>query len=145
MAGEDIEHGLREVTEELGVEIEYGRLNSLGYRVEVADQPNGQRNREYQAVFLVKDDRPLLEFRPDPKEVYGLLQVPLGDGMALFSGERNEIAASGIAYDSPSASWRSISETIARDRFLPRIQKYYLTMMIMAERLLEGNKILSIS
>jgi isopentenyldiphosphate isomerase len=145
LAGEDLEHGLREVTEELGVEIEFGRLNLLGYRVEVADQPNGQRNREYQAVFLVKDDRHLLEFHPDPKEVYGLLHVPLADGMALFGGERSEITVSGIAYDLPSASWRPISETLTCERFLPRIQRYYLTMLIMAERLLAGNKILAIS
>jgi isopentenyldiphosphate isomerase len=144
-AGEDVEHGVREVTEELGIVLDFAALHPLGYRVEVADQDNGQRNREYQAVFLTRDDRPSSEFKPDPGEVYGLIYVPISTGMELFSGGRQDLSVHGIAYDKQSGAWQPVSDTLTLQRFLPRISKYYLTMLIMAERLLEGKKVLAIS
>jgi len=144
-AGEDVSHGVREVIEELGIQVSYDQLKPLGYRVEVADQANGQRNREYQNVFLVRDDRKAAEFKPDPAEVYGLLYVPISQGMELFTGRRTEVVAEGIAFDKKKGSWLPTTDTLSKDRFLPRIQQYYLTMLIMAERLLEGKDVIAIS
>ena len=44
--GEDPIDGLREIREELGIEVKQEALLYLGERVEVADQDNGQKNRE---------------------------------------------------------------------------------------------------
>ena len=44
-AGENVEQGIREVSEELGIPTSMDALHSLGYRVEVADQSNGQLNK----------------------------------------------------------------------------------------------------
>src|SRR5690348_15694820 len=63
-AGETVEQGVREVTEELGITFSPPDLAFLGYRVEVADQANGQRNREYQAVYLLRVDKELTDFAP---------------------------------------------------------------------------------
>jgi len=144
-AGEDLQDGVREVSEEIGVVVEPTQLQWLGYRVEVADQDNGQRNREYQGVFLLKDSRPLASYRPDPEEVYGLLRIPIASGMDLFSRKLEEVRTAGIYYDAQSRSWRDCHEQISKERFLPRIQNYYLTIFIMAERLLENRMPLSIS
>ncbi|WP_407645941.1 NUDIX hydrolase [Actinacidiphila oryziradicis] len=62
-AGEPVEAGLREVTEELGIEVDRSRLHHLGERVEVADQKNGQRNREYQSVCLIPVRHPAVRVR----------------------------------------------------------------------------------
>lgn len=144
-AGEELADGVREVSEELGIVPQQDQLHWLGYRIEVADQDNGQRNREYQGVFLLKDNRALANYCPDPNEVYGLLSIPIAAGMKLFSGKVQSVDASGIRYEASTHSWGQCHEVIVKDRFLPRIQNYYLTVLIMAERLLDGRQPLSIS
>jgi len=144
-AGEDIPQGIREVSEELGVSIAMDDLVSLGYRVEVADQPGGQKNREYQAVYLVCLDTPLEDYDPQVEEVAGLLWIGLGDALSLFSGATRSAAMWGVEYDSDSGAWEPIRREVDLEAFLPRTQNYYLTVAIMAERFLEGRFPLAIS
>ena len=143
--GEAIEEGIREVSEELGFSIDLGRLYSLGYRVEVADQANGQKNREYQAVYILQSNLRLPGYRPQVEEVTGLIWLDIQDGIKLFSGKVHSVIVSGIRYDKTAAEWQSITKTITLLDFLPRIQNYYLTICIMAERLVEEKFPLSIS
>lgn len=145
MAGETPEMGVREVSEELGIKVLPSVLRFLGYRVEVADQTNGQKNREYQAVFLAIEERDLSEYNPDPQEVYGILELPIGEGYRLFSGAAESVNTRALVFDPASASWSMRTETLRTERFLPRIQQYYLTMLIMAERMIEGREPLAIS
>lgn len=144
-AGEQVEEGIREVSEELGIPLSKGTLYSLGYRIEVADQKNGQRNREYQAVYILHIDIPLTEYTPQVEEVTGLLWIRINDGLALFSGSHKKAIMQGIQYNKDKAKWENITREVTIEDFLPRIQNYYLTMCIMAERVLENHLPLSIS
>ncbi|MFG1704970.1 NUDIX domain-containing protein [Nonomuraea sp. M3C6] len=144
-AGERVADGIREVSEELGIDLPPDSLHGLGYRVEVADQENGQRNREYQAVFIAQVDLPLAEYAPQVEEVTGLLWLPLDAGIALFSDKAASATAHGIRYDSATATWVPMKRTVEKLDFLPRIQQYYLTACIMADRLLKEEFPLSIS
>lgn len=145
LAGEDIKDGIREAKEELGLEIPFSEVHELGFRVEVADQANGQKNREYQGVHMFHTSLSLDRFSPQIEEVAGLYWVPIKGGLDLFSGEKKEVMASGVYYDKSTSSWVASERVFTAERFLPRIQKYYLTAHIMAERLLESKFPLSIS
>lgn len=144
-AGEGISEGIREVCEELGVPILIEELHSLGYRVEVADQSNGQKNREYQAVYLAQLDTPLSEFDPQVEEVAGLLWLKVQDGLDLFSDTTKNSTMWGIRYNPEQGVWEETTRVVTSDDFLPRIQNYYLTICIMAERLLAKRFPLAIS
>ncbi|MFH8616932.1 NUDIX domain-containing protein [Streptomyces sp. NPDC017979] len=145
-AGEPVEAGLREVTEELGIEVNRSHLHPLGERVEVADQSNGQRNREYQSVFLYQSDTPLSEYRAEPEEVSALLWLPINSGMRLLTGSESSLTLLGRTYEkSNGTSWEEFEMEVTADSFLPRIQQYYLTTLIMAERLLANAGPLAIS
>lgn len=144
-AGETEEQGIREVREELGIPLEMKSLYRLGYRVEVADQANGQKNREYQAVYLLRLDKPFSEYHPQVEEISGLVWLGLRDGLELFSGAREHATVSGIRWNASDSQWVPISREVTTDDFLPRIQHYYLTVHIMAERLLENRFPLAIS
>lgn len=145
-AGETIDDGLREVTEELGIPIDRAHLHSLGERVEVADQTNGQRNREYQSVYLYQCDLLLTEYHPQVEEVAALLWLPIKDGYKLFDSSTESVVMTGYTYErSAGAKWEPFEFTATRDTFLPRIQRYYLASMIMAERLLNDAGPLAIS
>lgn len=144
-AGESIEQGIREVSEELGVPLSIESLHSLGYRVEVADQSNGQLNREYQAVYMLRLDIPISEYKPQVEEVSGLFWLKIRDGLKLFSGTLNKAVMQGILYNKSSEQWEQSNREVSIDDFLPRIQNYYLTACIMGERLIENRLPLAIS
>ncbi|MCP4583810.1 MAG: NUDIX domain-containing protein [candidate division Zixibacteria bacterium] len=145
LAGETVEQGIREAEEELGISLDYRDIHSLGYRVEVADQENGQKNREYQAVHLAKLDLDLEDFTPQVEEVSGLIWLSIARGIELFTGKAESVDCDGIYYDAPTRTWKKNNRGFALSHFLPRIQRYYLTIHIMSERLLAGNKVLAVS
>ena len=139
LAGEKIDEGVREVEEELGIIINIKNLRFLGYRVEVADQTNGQKNREYQAVYLLKHDPNLFEYRPQIEEVDSLFWLNIDDGINLLTGKQNSVKVKGIKYDKSSKNWTSHEREITINELLPRIQSYYLTVLIMGQRFLSDN------
>jgi isopentenyldiphosphate isomerase len=142
-AGETVADGIREVQEELGIEVERGQLFDLGYRTEAADLPNDRRNREYQFIALLRCDLPLSAYRPQADELDGLYWLPIAEGLKLFSGAIEESRGRGVRYD--GAAWVEAERTVRREDFVPRVPNYYLTVCIMAERLLEGRFPLAIS
>ncbi len=144
-AGETVEQGIREVSEELGIPISMDSLHSLGYRVEVVDQSNGQLNREYQAVYILRLDVPLSDYNPQIEEVSGLFWLTIKDGLKLFGGASPTAEMEGILYDPSSKRWEQSTRVVAPEDFVPRIQQYYLTACIMGERLIENRFPLSIS
>lgn len=143
--GEKIEDGIREVTEELGIPVQMSQLYPLGYRIEVADQSNGQRNREFQMVYLIRLDRALTDYKPDPEELAGLFWLSIDSGLELFGGRQTSAHVSGVLFDGDSKQWVSKNRLVTVSDFLPRIQRYYLTILIMADRLREGRMPLGIS
>lgn len=144
-AGETVEQGIRELHEELGLtQISIDDLVFGGERVEVADQANGQLNREYQSVYFLKLDIALSDLQPQPSEVYGILRLPLDTGLELFSGEVDSATCDGIVRDERGA-YVHTSRRITVDDFLPRIQRYYGAALINGLRLMAGDSYLAIS
>jgi isopentenyldiphosphate isomerase len=143
-AGESVIEGAREITEELGIEFAVADLHFVGERVEVADLPSGHRNREFQSVFLLRHTVPLSGYRPDPGELDALVWLPIADGYRLFDGSAGELTLPGYRFADDGA-WEPFSMAVTTESFVPRVQWYYLTALIMAERLLAGMRPLAIS
>jgi len=141
-AGETVADGVREVEEELGIEVGRGQLFDLGYRTEAADLPSG-RNREYQFVALLRCDLPLSAYTPQEDEVEGLYWLPIAEGLRLFSGAIAESRGRGVRRE--GGAWVETERAMRREDFVARVPNYYLTVCIMAERLLEGRFPLAIS
>jgi len=74
-----------------------------------------------------------------------LYWVNLKDALNLFSSNQGSAYIVGIKYDERTNSYLKHERLVSISDFLPRIQNYYLTIAIMAERLLSGNNIISIS
>jgi isopentenyldiphosphate isomerase len=85
-AGESVEDAYREVEEEIGIEVDPGRLQYIWRRAREShgDLP-GIIDRELQEIYLCRDDRLLAEFRPNPAELEGLVRLSLPDALALFA------------------------------------------------------------
>ncbi len=145
-AGETVEDSIRELHEELGLrEISMGDLVFAGERVEVADQENGQLNREYQSVFFARVEKPLSSYQPEPKEVWGLYWITIADGMALFAGHRESLECDGVVWEASRNEYVAARRAFSPKAFLPRIQRYYLAALICAQRLCDGEHYIAIS
>lgn len=81
-AGEEPLDGLREVEEELGLRVDPGRLVPLGTRRAEGRIPEGL-DREFQDVFLLRDDTPPGDLRLQKEEVEAVLRLGLDAAEAL--------------------------------------------------------------
>lgn len=137
LKGEKKEDGFRELTEELGVMIDLDLTKYLGYRVEIINV-NEHRDREFQHVYLVNNDTLLTDFHLCLDEVNALVELDLKDAYKLFWYESQSIYCQ--CFENGTETQYSV--TLAD--FVPRNIGYYRTIIIMAERYIEGDLYLSI-
>src|SRR5215212_11005279 len=90
-AGETLAETLREVEEEISIVPDLRELRRLGVRVCANEAQPGIVDREIQDVFLLRDDRALKEFRPNPAELAALIRFPLQTLVPFLAGETSEI------------------------------------------------------
>lgn len=99
-AGETVADGVRELAEEVGVRVPFSALVPLPpRRIEDVDERAEGVNREVVHTFLLRDDRPLADYRPDPAEVDGMVELAADDALAVF--ERRRTRVPGRAADGP--------------------------------------------
>lgn len=131
--GEGVDGGLREMQEELGLEVQVAALIWLGRHREVLRYPNGLRDREYEDVYLVRCDQPLDAYGPDPTEVDGLTVVPAATLVALARGMVRRAHAPGWL---PGAEgWQAVPVVLSRVTLVPRAGRYYERVARAAARL----------
>lgn len=131
-AGETVEQAYREIEEEIGIVADPAKLHYLETR-----KACGQVERELQDTFLYRDDRPLGDYRPNPAELEGLVELSLANAVMLFTRQRNSAGGNVLV-----ACEMAIQPfTISEENLLPAryYEEYYLPVARAIERLLEGN------
>ncbi len=139
-AGETLADTLREVKEEIGIIPDGQHLRSLGVRVCAKEAQTGIIDREIQDVFLLRDDRPLEDFRPNPTELAALVRFPLETLVPFLAGEAHEISGTRIA---PEASQVEII-TVRMDDFIPTVDRYFLRIAVAARNALRGDRYVAV-
>lgn len=138
LAGESVADGVREAEEELGVPFDLAALEDLGERTVVDHPLPGMTNREFQHVFLVRDDRPLEAWTAfDREEVAGLAWLGVDDLTRLVFGD-GPGPWSGQEWDGR----RVVPAAIAREELIPAT--YLRTLAIMLGRFARGERPLAI-
>ncbi len=141
IAGEKKEDGLRELKEELGIDVDFSTLRYLGIRIEVIEVP-GFNNKEFQHVYLLEDNTTLNEFTLQEDEVSGLVEVELQAGLSLLYGEVDSISCNSVFIEN-GVKQEGVYEMHMHD-LIPRFDGYYKKIFIMTKRYFEGDKYLSI-
>jgi 8-oxo-dGTP pyrophosphatase MutT (NUDIX family) len=139
-AGETLAETLREVEEEIGVVPDLKELRPLGVRVCANEAQPGIVDREIQDVFLLRDDQPLENFRPNPAELAALIRFPLETLVPFLTGEASEIDGESIA---PAAT-RAEPITARIDDFIPTVDRYFLRIAIAAQHVLRGERYVAV-
>ena len=139
-AGETLAETLREIEEELGVIPDLKDLRPLGVRVCANEAQPGIVDREIQDVFLLRDDRPLEAFRPNPAELAALIRFPLETLMPFLAGETSETGGDSRA---PAAT-RVEPITARSEDFIPAVDRYFLRISIAAQLVLRGERYVAV-
>ncbi len=130
--GEEPLDGLREVEEELGLRVDPGRLVPLGTRRTEQEILEGV-DREFQDVFLIRDDTPPGDLRLQREEVEAVLRIALDDAEAL-----------GAVGSAPTLEYRDgrVSETRVRvSDFVPNSDDYLRRVAVAARAALDGGRV----
>lgn len=135
-AGESWEETLREVDEEIGISIQGLTLLALGRRLCANEASDGIIDREVQEVFLLIDDRPLGDYRPNPVELSGLVRFPLMALIAFLAGEETHVQGESIAAGANSTELVLVEP----DDFIPTVDNYCLRMAIAVANVLRGDR-----
>ncbi len=135
-AGESLEETLREVDEEIGITVSLSDLRFIGKRIAVSETGVGTKDREIQDVFLLRDERPLTDFRPSPAELDALLRIQLDPLLELLAGSRESIAVRSV---SPGHEYPVEAGVTAGD-FIQQIDRYFYRVAIAAKRYLAGEE-----
>ncbi len=81
-SGEDISDGMRELKEELGIDVPFSRLISLG---EVVIDSNLQ-NKEFVYIYLLRQNQKLKDYKLQRSELDGVFSLNVDRALALFEG-----------------------------------------------------------
>lgn len=139
--GETIEDGIRELNEELGINAKYSDLIYLGIRCDVAIIGD-VTNREFCDVYLFESPLDINEYNLQEDEVAGIVEISLEDGLKLFACEVDEIKIRGMMLENGEKKENLFNITLSD--VIPRQDRYYLKVFIMAERYFEGLKYVAI-
>jgi isopentenyldiphosphate isomerase len=134
--GEDAETaGPREIREELGLEVRFTDLLPVGRRVFVYCFTPEAIEYEFQDVFmLVRDVRPAA-LALQKEEVAGVLEMNIETGIELFSGKRSTVECS--LYRTASVCEQAL---VSPNDFVPSLDGYYLKLLFLAKRYMNGDR-----
>lgn len=142
IAGEKPEEGIREIKEELGLDIQYNDLVKMGIRTEVV-KIGDKIVREFCDTYMLPLQADFSDFKLGVEEVSALVAVTVKDGLDLFSGNVNSINGKGIRIDSKGVT-HSIKQIVTVDNVIPRLDRFYFKVFLMAELYLKGQRFLAI-
>jgi hypothetical protein len=136
-AGEQIEHGLREVKEELGKTYLFQDLHYLGKKLYLKDE--GKRKLRYAVdVFIVLDNSALGSFILQRDELEGLYTCPIDDLIRIHTEPEYSFRARGMRFNEEMLIPSEIGVT--KDSFPFNWDNYHFKMALIARRFLRGEK-----
>jgi len=141
--GEGPREGVREIFEEIGLDVTLDDLTALGVKFDLA-KIGDVVNREFCDVFLLSNDSAPDAYELDPEEVEGLVEIAIPDGLDLFSGRREEVIAAGVELNVADGEWHDIEMSVTVDDFIPRLDAYYKKVFILTDLARKGYRDLAI-
>jgi len=134
-AGETAVDALRESDEEVGIQVALDDVIQAGTRYSINDGVPGRIDHEIQDLLLLRRDRPLGAYRPNPDEVDGIVRLRLGDAIDLLSGQLRVASGQLLRADAGDPD----ALVVEAGQFIPSIDRYFLRVTIAAKRALAGD------
>lgn len=135
LADESALDGLREVQEELGIDLPIESLSPLGIIKDTLVSPNFI-DRELCHVYLYKQHVPLNRYNLQEEEVSGIVRAKIGEFGELWTGEREEITVEGFQ-TGPAGRKEHRSMSVSKGNFVPHEDAYIKKVIKAMEQDLE--------
>lgn len=127
--------GPREIKEELGIDVQFAELLSIGRRVFVYCFTPEVRECEFQDIFFLPRTIRPEELTLQTEELDGTIEMDVEQGIALFSGKIPHTEV--LLY---RTNGRRETLRVLADDFVPSLDNYYLKLLLLARRYLSGDR-----
>jgi len=140
-AGESIEEGVREIKEELGIDLSYRDLVRLGVKIDVA-KVGRITNREFNDVFMANFAMDISEYDFQVKELSGLVTFRIDEALGLYRGTKKSVLAREVRTESGPKGFvkKLLDVNVTVDDFVPRVDAYMHKILLLGKRYLNGEK-----
>jgi isopentenyldiphosphate isomerase len=135
LATKTVEDGIREVKEEIGIDVTMGDLLPLGV-IPYTNVHQELIDRELAHVFLLVRKYEMENFLLQPEEVSGMAKVRLDDIIELWEGKTEKVEADGFKMSpyGESAEWK---ESVNKGHFVQHEDHFYLEIFAAIKKKLE--------
>lgn len=133
-AGETLEQGIREIKEELGLDVEYNKLFSIG----VLKKKNIEWNLkdfEFAHVYLYESNIHLTSYKLQKEELTALVKLELKSAIELFNNKVDLVRLIGITFDE-KGGYSEVEYEVRKDSFVPHGDDYYNLIFTAADKFL---------
>jgi len=124
LANEFVFDGIREIKEELGIDVLFNDLISLGI-IKDCIVTGEFVDREFAHVFLYKTHDYQFDFQLQKEEVSGVVKANLDDFYEFCLGQKEEIRVEGFMTDEQNTEM-FISKNIMKNDFVPHPDSYLI-------------------
>ncbi|MFL0249551.1 NUDIX domain-containing protein [Clostridium neuense] len=132
VSGESLEDGVREIKEELGIDVKFSELIPAVIYKEEYDGKT-YMDREHCHIYFYMSNEKLENYILQLDEVVGLVQIELKELIKLLNDEVESVQADGFQVDS-TGSRRKIHKKIFKNQFVPHGEEYYRRVFEEAEK-----------
>ncbi|GLC28868.1 NUDIX hydrolase [Clostridium omnivorum] len=137
--GEDLQQGVREIKEELGVDIEFNELLPIGIVKQKKIEIN-LKDYEFAHVFLFRSKNKITDYKLQKEELTALVKLELKSAIELFNNKVNKVKLVGITFDGNN-DYKDAEFEATKESFVPHGDKYYNLVFSAAEKLLSQKNI----
>lgn len=123
LAHETVEDGIREVQEELGLELTFDELILLG-TIPYSMIKDNLIDNERAHVFVYYNPYSLEDFQLQKEEVAGIVKTKFSDFRRFWQGEIHSLQINGFRID-PSGQKITINQSVDMTHFVPHDVDYY--------------------
>ncbi|KQU18031.1 NUDIX hydrolase [Bacillus sp. Leaf13] len=127
LAHETIYDGVREIKEEIGIDVSFAELVPLGI-IEYHVTKENFIDKELANVFLYESTQCFDDFTLQKEEVSGIVKVELDDFEYLWDGTKEEVNIQGFEINQDDHRMM-IDQYVGRDKFVPHEVSYYKSII----------------
>jgi isopentenyldiphosphate isomerase len=127
MADESVEDGVREIKEEVGIDIDIQELIPLGI-IDYCVKEEDFIDKEFAHTFLYKSEKSFDDFILQD-EVAGMVKVDLNEFAELWLGEKEKIKITGFRIKEEDGNKIYFEERVGKEKFVPHQYKFYRTVL----------------
>ena len=127
LANETVQDGVREIKEEIGINISFQELIPLGI-IEYCVMKENFIDKELANVYMYKSDESFDDFILQEDEVAGIVKTEFNHFVELWFGKRETIKISGFEIGK-EGNKILVDENVGRNTFVPHPLEYYKTVI----------------